>query len=346
MTENPLISVLCASYNHEKYVGCFVKSLQNQTYSNWELIIVDDCSSDGNVAEIKKLAASEPRIHLFEQPYNQGPGAALNKAFAESKGEIIIDMASDDTIKNDYFEYAVNTFKTRSQVGAIYSSLDVMDENNKVYETWPLDPTFNRIKLLNKMFYGFNEVFSPGMILRRSVYEKIIPMDVSMIQHQDYQWHIIFMLNTECVITPKPFVNYRFIKDNRLSLGSRTDAAANRFRLEISKLMNTFLQVQDIALIKQITENDLCDKLPSECYKFIWGMSSLKCVTLEKRQWGYNVITQAYADDKVRKILYDKIGFKFADYLALAEQNYYMTDSFLKRKIKGLRKRINHIFAK
>ena len=215
-----------------------------------------------------------------------------------------------------------------------------MDENNKIYETWKLDDSFNRIKLLNKMFYGFNEVFSPGMFLIRNVYEKIIPMDISMIQHQDYQWHIIFMINTECLVTEKAFVNYRFIKDNRISLGSRTDAAANRFRLEIPAVMDTFLQIQDMTLIKKITNNELCDKLPSECSDFVWGMSALNCVTLEKRQWGYSIISKAYADDKIRKILYNEIGFKFADFLALAKNNYYMTDSFFKRKIKGLKKRL------
>ncbi len=346
MTNNPLISVLCASYNHEKYVGYFITSLQNQSYSNWELIIVDDCSSDKNVEEIRRLAADEPRIHLFEQPFNQGPGAALNKAFSESKGEIIVDMASDDSLKNDYFEFVVKTFSDRSDIGAIYSPLDVMDENNKIYENWPLNTSMDRITLLKKMFYGFNEVFSPGMALRREVYSKIIPMDVSMVQHQDYQWHIIFMLNTECLITEKAYVNYRFIKDNRLSLGSRTDAAAIRFRLEIFRLMDTFLQIKDMQLLKQIAGSELCDKLPAECSGFILGMSALNCETLEKRQWGYNQICQAYADDSIRKILYDKLDFKFADFLALAKKNYYMTDSFFKRKMKGLKKRINHIFAK
>ncbi len=340
MSENPLISVVCASYNHEKYIETFINSLINQTYSNWELIIVDDCSSDNNVSEIKKFVESDNRIHLFEQEFNQGPGAALNRAFSESKGEIIVDMASDDSLKNDYFEFVVNTFNTRPEIGVIYSPLDVMDENNKIYETWDLDSSMNRISLLNKMFYGFNEVFSPGMALRREVYQKIIPMDVSMVQHQDYQWHVIFMINSECIITQKPYVNYRFVRENGISLGSRTDAAANRFRLEITLLMNTFLQIKDLNFIKQITGSELCDKLPAECSNFIFGMSAMNCVTLEKRQWGYNIVCQAYADDNIRKILYEKIGFKFADFLALANKNYYMTDSFFKRKIKALRKRL------
>ena len=54
MTENPLISILTPSFNHEKYVGHFINSLIAQTYSNWELIIVDDCSTDSSPNIVKK----------------------------------------------------------------------------------------------------------------------------------------------------------------------------------------------------------------------------------------------------------------------------------------------------
>ena len=54
-------------FNHEKYVAHFINSLRSQTYENWELIIIDDCSTDGNVKEIKKF--NDKRIKFFEQPF-------------------------------------------------------------------------------------------------------------------------------------------------------------------------------------------------------------------------------------------------------------------------------------
>lgn len=346
MTNNPLISVLCASYNHEKYVGYFITSLQNQSYSNWELIIVDDCSSDGNVEEIQKLAARDPRIHLFEQPFNQGPGAALNKAFSESKGEIIVEIASDDMFEPEYLQYVVSNFLTNKEIGVIYSSVYIVDENNKKYDEWKIDSNLNRITLLHQFFYRFNELLSPGLAVRREIYNSIIPMDASLIQHQDYQWHILFLLNNECLISSVSYVDYRVLKSERVSLGGNSISRDNRMRLEISRLMDTFLLIKDLKLIKQITGSELCDKLPSECYEFIWGYSALTCETLEKRQWGYNLISKVYADEKLRKILNEKIDYKFSDFLSLAKINYYHYPSFLELKKKALLKRLNRIFRR
>ena len=346
MKDNPLISVLCASYNHEKFVGFFIQSLINQTYSNWELIIVDDCSSDGNVAEIKKLAQTDSRIHLFEQDFNQGPGAALNRAFSESKGEIIVEIASDDMLEPEYLQYVVSNFSSKKEIGVIYSSVHIVDENNVKYDEWKIDSSLNRITLLNQFFYRFNELLSPGLAVRRKVYASIIPMDASMIQHQDYQWHILFLMKNECLISSVSYVDYRVLKEERVSLGGNSISRDNRMRLEISKLMDTFLQIKDLDLIKQITGSELCDKLPAECYEFIWGYSALTCETLEKRQWGYNLISKVYADEKLRKILHEKIDYKFSDFLSLAKINYYHYPTFFELKKKAVMKRVRKLFKR
>ena len=344
MSENPLISVLCASFNHEKYVGYFIQSLINQTYSNWELIIVDDCSSDSNVDQIKKYCEKDKRIHLFQQDFNQGPGAALNRAFKESKGEIIVEIASDDSVQPEYFSYLIKTYSEKPAVGVVYSSVNVIDDDNKKYDEWLVEYSSDRIELLRQLFYQQNIILSPGLSVRREIYNSIIPMDVSMIQHQDYQWHILFLSKAECHIADKSYVNYRSMKEKGISLGSHSVACDNRMKLEINRLMDSFLQIKDLAEIKKITGSSLCDKIPADCYEFIWGYEALSCPSLDKRQWGYNLISKVYADEKLRTQLYKSIDFKFADFLALAKINYYKEDSFFQRKIKGLKKRLNKIF--
>lgn len=344
MSENPLVSVLCASFNHEKFVGYFINSLINQTYTNWELVIVDDCSTDNNVAEIKRI--NDQRIHVFQQDFNQGPGAALNKAFSESKGEIIVEIASDDMLEPNYLKYVVSNFSSRKDIGVIYSSVYIVDENNKKYDEWKIDSSLNRITLLNQFFYRYNELLSPGLAVRREIYGSIIPMDASLIQHQDYQWHILFLLKHECLISSVSYVDYRVLKSERVSLGGNSISRDNRMRLEISRLMDTFLFIKDFKLIKEITGSDLCDKLSSECYEFIWGYSALTCETLEKRQWGYNLISKVYADEKLRKLLHDEIGFTFADFLGLAKINYYHYPTFFELKKKAIKKRLNKLLKR
>ena len=83
----PKISILTPSFNHEKFVGLFIESILKQTLEDFELIIVDDCSSDSNVNEILKF--KDPRIKLIQHPYNQGINAGINTAFENAKGEFL-----------------------------------------------------------------------------------------------------------------------------------------------------------------------------------------------------------------------------------------------------------------
>jgi glycosyltransferase involved in cell wall biosynthesis len=73
------ISILCPSFNHQRFIAEHIKSVLNQSFKDFELIIVDDCSTDDNVAEINKF--KDPRIKLIKHEFNKGINAALNTAF-------------------------------------------------------------------------------------------------------------------------------------------------------------------------------------------------------------------------------------------------------------------------
>ncbi len=335
------ISVLCPTYNHEKYVGFYIQSIINQTFDDWELIIVDDCSTDNNVAEIKKF--SDPRIHFFKSDYNQGIGNSLNFAFSKASGEYIIICASDDMFLPGYFEYVYSTFKNDKTIGVVYSSLNLMDHNNKVYDKWTLDPKDNRISLLRRMFYEKNQLFTPGMAVRKSIFKPLVPMDVSMIQYQDYQWHVLLLSQTDCRLSDRAYVNYRFLKKNARSLGSASFGEYNRLRLETDRLMDSFLKIKDLTAIKMITNSDLCDQIPPSCSDYVWANEALKCDSAERRQWGYKIISRMFSDDRLRKELNDSIGMTFGRYLSIANQVDFFKDKGY--KIRCRNEKMNEIKA-
>ena len=92
---NNLVSIIMPSYNTAQYITASIASVQKQTYSNWELIIVDDCSTD-NTDEIVKPFLSDTRIRYLKNEVNSGAAVSRNRALREAKGKWIAFLDSDD----------------------------------------------------------------------------------------------------------------------------------------------------------------------------------------------------------------------------------------------------------
>jgi teichuronic acid biosynthesis glycosyltransferase TuaG len=90
------ISIITPLYNSERFIGEAIESVISQTYTNWEMIIVDDCSIDDSVKIVKEYQLKENRIKLFFLSENSGSAVARNKAIEESTGTIIAFLDSDD----------------------------------------------------------------------------------------------------------------------------------------------------------------------------------------------------------------------------------------------------------
>ncbi|MDO5808499.1 MAG: glycosyltransferase family 2 protein, partial [Lachnospiraceae bacterium] len=89
-----LVSIIMPSYNTAPYIEETIQSVLNQTYTNWELLIVDDCSTDNTDEILSKI--SDPRIRLFKNEENSGAAVSRNKALREAKGQWIAFLDSDD----------------------------------------------------------------------------------------------------------------------------------------------------------------------------------------------------------------------------------------------------------
>jgi succinoglycan biosynthesis protein ExoO len=94
----PVVSVIMANYNGARHLAEAVASVQRQTLADWELILVDDASSDDSVRIAEGLAEADPRIRVMTQPANQGPAAARNLALDAARGAWIAVADSDDVM--------------------------------------------------------------------------------------------------------------------------------------------------------------------------------------------------------------------------------------------------------
>lgn len=123
------VSVIVPNYNCENFIEETVNSVINQTYKNWELLIVDDCSTDGSVEVIKKLQAADGRIKLFINEKNSGAAASRNKALKEASGKWIAFLDSDDLWLPDKLEKQI-AFMEENGYKFSYTAYEHIDENS------------------------------------------------------------------------------------------------------------------------------------------------------------------------------------------------------------------------
>lgn len=120
----PLVSIVTPSYNSEKYIAETIASVQQQTVTDWELLIVDDASSDATVAEIKRLQAEDSRIKCFSLKENKGPAHARNLGIQKARGKYLTFLDADDLWFPEFLERSSTEAKMHPFVFASYKRLD------------------------------------------------------------------------------------------------------------------------------------------------------------------------------------------------------------------------------
>ena len=126
---NELVSIITPSYNSEKYIVETIESVIHQTYKNWELIIVDDCSSDATATIVKNFVDEDSRIHFLQLSKNSGAGIARQTALNHANGKYIAFLDADDIWKPEKLEKQVGFLK-RENLVFTFSFYECIDEDS------------------------------------------------------------------------------------------------------------------------------------------------------------------------------------------------------------------------
>lgn len=125
--ETPLVSIITPSFNSEKFIASTIRSVQDQTYSNWELLIVDDCSTDNTGKIVIDLAQNDNRIKFYKLTKNSGAGVARNQAVQMAGGKFIAFLDSDDLWKPEKLSKQTN-YLISNNLPFTFSFYDCIDE--------------------------------------------------------------------------------------------------------------------------------------------------------------------------------------------------------------------------
>lgn len=159
--ERPLVSVLMTSYNREKYIAEAIESVLASSYSNLELIVCDDCSTDSTVAIARSYAARDPRVRVFVNESNLGDYPNRNQAASHANGVYIKYLDADDVFYYYGLEVMVNAMLTFPQAGFGLSS--------KVDDRKPFPLCTDPLETYREHFNGFSHFHrAPGSSIIRT----------------------------------------------------------------------------------------------------------------------------------------------------------------------------------
>lgn len=314
------ISFLCPSYNHARYIENFVRSVLAQTDLSWELIIVDDASTDDTWQVLQSFHDS--RIKLMRHTVNRGMAASLNHAFQLSNGELVSWVASDDMLMPEFVELVKQIFMANPKAHACYSPLLPIDENDCVVGRPLLLPRTPK-GVFAEIFLRWNVLFSPGMVFVRNAAKNLFPVPGQTIQHTDTYINLCLNAHDNVVFLSEPLVKYRTNKKSiACGLSACVPAVSYRENLETSLLMD-----KGLSLLLDNTVNAkrlIGDWLPSdytETREVLMYLIARKIADESpipaKRAWALGILAKLLEDEDTARQLYQDYNFTFATYMEM-----------------------------
>lgn len=134
------VSIVLPTYNGEKFITSSIESVINQTYKNWELIIVDDGSSDNTHVIINQFAESDPRIKIITNSINQNLPNSLNIGFKHAEGEYYTWTSDDNMFEPTAIEVMVNLLNENNNIDLVSLNFNYIDEDNNFVKTFIKKP--------------------------------------------------------------------------------------------------------------------------------------------------------------------------------------------------------------
>ena len=199
MTIDKLVSIIIPCYNSALYIEETVESVLTQTYTNIEIIIVDDGSTDNTVATVQKIEESHSNIKLIKQS-NKGQTITRQVGVENSLGEYLLFLDSDDKIAPSYIEKAVLVLGENPQVGIVTCRAMLFEKYNM---EWKLNP----FKLPD--FLLENSIFITSLI-RKEDFEKVGGFDTQFTHFEDWDLFIsIIKLGKKVYKIPEILFYYR-----------------------------------------------------------------------------------------------------------------------------------------
>lgn len=244
----PKVTVLLTSYNHEEFIADSIESILNQTYTDFELYIVDDCSMDNSWEVIQKY--NDPRIIAIHHEKNMF-GCSNREFYKNFKGQYFAMAHCDDLWELDKLEKQVKYLDDHPEAGACFSWVQLIDDYGNNYDNPDhpyskvfLEENMNRFEWLNHFFYNGNRLCHPSSLIRLNIQmnENLFPGGLGALP-DFYRW-IKLCLKHEIYVYPERLTKFRIHVDES-NMSGQTPTNRIRVQNEFYQIAKLYGLIQD-----------------------------------------------------------------------------------------------------
>ncbi|MFJ6324045.1 MULTISPECIES: glycosyltransferase [unclassified Rhizobium] len=317
----PKVSVVIPAYNHEKYVVEAVESVLAQSYQNFELLIMDDGSTD-TTPQILRRYADDPKVKLFLFEKNRGAAHSHNHGILESRGEYIALLNSDDVWEPNKLAEQVAFLDAHPEIAAVFTPASFIGEQSqpladhqhhlgRIFD----QPNRTRHEWL-RFFFVRNALCHPSSLVRRECYEELGLYDPRFGNLPDYEMWIRLCLKHEIHVMPKPLIRFR-IRDGEAQASAPSSAGSHRWRLEHKQLARRYLEIPSIADFNLIFPENAGNRfddarlIPFYLADFIFSQN----VNPHTRDFAFETLYDFMASDENRSLVEGIHGFQMKNFL-------------------------------
>lgn len=318
------VSVIIPSFNHERFISGAINSVLSQTYSDYEILISDDCSTDGTRAILSEYER-KTNIRVFYQPCNIGAVNQISFLANQAKGEYLALLNSDDKWRPEKLEKQVAYMDANPNIDICFTSVILIDEFDncisKSDNPFIVLPDINRKTLANYFFFNGNFLCHPSMIARKGIYLGEQSLNSGLQQLPDFDLWCRLISQKDIMILNEPLTMFR-------RLGCKNTSACTERNKSIMRTEQAYILKE---LINNLSDNDFSNffsecfiskdatGIALECEKYFLLLERSKQLS-ELKEYAYIFYLERARDYNFSKIMIEKYNYHDKDFFKVSKK--------------------------
>lgn len=239
----PLVSVIMPVHNEEKYIGKAINSILKQSYTEWELIIIDDCSVDNTLKII--IEFKDSRIRVYRNEVNRGIAYSLNRALQLSRGEYIARMDGDDCSVKNRIKIQVDFLKTHKDIALCGGNIRYIKGNRKTIKIKKYCSDYLKVQM--GMLFACELAHPTIMLNRRLVDDKDFYYKEN-VRAEDYELWSRLIMKYRMANINRTLLYYR-IHDKSITSSQNRELILSTARVQ-SLILKTMSKTEDVIILE------------------------------------------------------------------------------------------------